>query len=108
LLCFEKRLLRLLPGTPTAWDGLGPPPTETAQPTEYRPRKNARPKKEIIIGSIGNAPADSDPRPQSEEAWAQQEAADWDADAKLTKQLIICRNCLPEPALDDATGRTKR
>jgi hypothetical protein len=97
-----------LPGTPMAWDGLGPSPTETAQAIEYRPRQSARPKKEIIIGPISDAPAQPDPKPQAEEAWAQQEAADRDADAKLMKQLMICRNCLPAPALDDATGSVKR
>ena len=83
-----------LPGTPIAWDGLGSAPTETAQATEYRQRKNARSKKEIIIGPIGGVAAEP-PKPEAKEAWAQQEAADRADEAKLTKQLIICRNCLP-------------
>jgi hypothetical protein len=95
-----------VPGTPIAWDGLGPAPTETAaQTTEYRPRKNARPKNEIIIGPIGDVPMEP-PKPQ--EAWAQQEAADRAEEAKLKKQLMICRNCLPAPAHDEATGSVTR
>jgi hypothetical protein len=95
-----------LPGTPTAWDGLDPAPTGTAaQATEYRPRKIARPKNEIIIGPLGDVPAEP-PRPQ--EAWAQQEAADRADEAKLKKQLMICRNCLPAPAHDDTTGSAMR
>ena len=83
-----------LPGTPTAWDGLGPAPTETTQATEDRPRKSARPKKEIILGPIGDVPAQPDNRKlQGKDAWEQQEAEDRDADAKLNKQLKICRNC---------------
>jgi hypothetical protein len=95
-----------LPGTPTAWDGLDPAPTETAaQATEYRPRKIVRPKNEIVIGSLGDVPVEP-PKPQ--EAWAQQEAADRADEAKLKKQLVICRNCLPAPAHDDTTGSMMR
>jgi hypothetical protein len=95
-----------LPGTPTAWDGLDPAPTETAaQATEYRPRKIARPKNEIVIGPLGDVPVEP-PKPQ--EAWAQQEAADRADEAKLKKQLVICRNCLPAPAHDDTTGSMMR
>jgi hypothetical protein len=91
-----------LPGTPTAWDGLDPAPAETAaQATEYRPRKIARPKNEIIIGPLGDVPAEP-PRPQ--EAWA----ADRADEAKLKKQLMICRNCLPAPPHDDTTGSAMR
>jgi hypothetical protein len=98
--------MHLLPGTPTAWDGLDPAPAETAaQATEYRPRKIARPKNEIIIGPLGDVPVEP-PKPQ--EAWAQQEAADRADEAKLKKQLMICRNCLPAPAHDDTTGSLTR
>jgi hypothetical protein len=95
-----------LPGTPTAWDGLDPAPTETAaRATEYRPRKIARPKNEIIIGPLGDVPVEP-PKPQ--EAWAQQEAADRADEARLKKQLTICRNCLSAPAHDDTTGNVTR
>ena len=91
-----------LPGTPIAWDGLGAAPTEISTTSEYRPRKKARPKSEIIIGPIGGVSAESTPKPQAKEEWAQREAADRAIDEKLTKQLIICRNCLPEPTRDNA------
>ena len=95
-----------LPGTPTPWDGLDPAPTGTAaQATEYRPRKIARPKNEIIIGPIGDVPVEP-PKPQ--EAWAQQDAADRADEAKLKKQLMICRNCLLAPAQDDTAGSVTR
>src|SRR5258708_35573892 len=88
-----------LPGVPTAWDGQGSRPGDGAQPRHPRV---ARPKTEIIIGPIADAPAEA--KPQSEEWWAQKEAADRDADAKLTKRLKICRDCLPPARDDNATG----
>jgi hypothetical protein len=47
-------------------------------------------------------------KPQATEAWAQQEAADRADEAKLKKQLMICRNCLQAPARDEATGSVTR
>jgi hypothetical protein len=75
---------------------------------EYRPQKNARSKKEIIIGPIGDVAAEPNPSPEAKDAWAQQEAADRADEAKLTKQLMICRNCQPAPAHDDATASVPR
>jgi hypothetical protein len=37
----------------------------------------------------------------AKEAWAQQVAAERAEAAKLKKQLMICRHCLPAPAHDD-------
>jgi hypothetical protein len=95
-----------LPGTPTAWDGLGPAPTEVDQATEYRPNKNARPK-EIVIGPIGDLPVEP-PKLDAKEAWTQREASDRADEAKLKKQLMICRNCLPATANDDTIGSVTR
>jgi hypothetical protein len=97
-----------LPGMPTAWDGLGSAPAENTAAPEYQPRKKARAKKEIIIGPIGDVAAEPNPSPEAKDAWAQQEAADRADEAKLTKQLTICRNCLPAPAHDDATASVPR
>jgi hypothetical protein len=47
-------------------------------------------------------------KPEAEEAWALQEAADRAGEAKLKKQLMICRNCLPAPAHGDTTGSVTR
>jgi hypothetical protein len=61
----------------------------------------------MIIGPItdtqGQARSSSDQppsdKPKSEKQLTQDEAADRDADAKLAKRLMICRDCLP-PARD--------
>jgi hypothetical protein len=95
------------PGAPIAGDDLSPAPAETANATEDRPRKNARTKKEIIVGPIGDISAEP-PKPPAAEAWAQQEAADRADEAKLKRQLMICRNCLPAAARDEATGSVTR
>jgi hypothetical protein len=81
------------PNAPIAWDGLGSPPTETAEVPENRPKKNTRPKKEIIVGPIGDVSAGGNPKSQPDEAWAEQEAADHADETKLRKQLKICNNC---------------
>jgi hypothetical protein len=95
-------------GAPTAWDGLGSAPAENAVGAEDRPRKSARSKKEIIIGPIGDVGAEPSRSPEAQDAWAQQEAADRAEEAKLTKQLMICRNCQPAPAHDNATASVPR
>src|SRR5689334_5199210 len=97
-----------LPGAPIAWDGLGTAPTETTGTTEERPRKNARPKKEIIIGPIGGAAAEPKPKLTGREAFLAQEAADRADEEKLTKKLMICSNCLPARTSDDAPPRSAR
>jgi hypothetical protein len=81
-----------LPGTPIAWDGLGSPPTENE--AEPKPKRTSRPKTEIVVGPLNGAAAtQADPKSQPQDRWTQEQAADRDADAKLTKQLMICRNC---------------
>jgi hypothetical protein len=82
-----------VPGAPIAWDGLGSPPTETGEVPEDRPRKNTQRKKEIVAGPIGDVPTGPNRKPQSDEAWARQEAADQADEARLRKQLKICSNC---------------
>jgi hypothetical protein len=92
--CLSGTCYAPLPETPTAWDGLGSAPTETSQATEHRPQKRARPKKEIILGPIADVPAEAESHKlQGKDAWEQQEAEDRDADAKLNRQLKICRDC---------------
>jgi hypothetical protein len=92
-------------GVPIAWDGLGTAPTETADAPEDRPtRKATRPKKEIIIGPIGGVAAEAKPKLEGREAYAQQEAADRADEARLTKKLMICSNCMPAPTKADASG----
>ncbi len=80
-----------LPGAPIAWDGLGSAPAEIG--SEYKPKRNSLRNHEIIVGPLNEAAAQSEPKSRSNDQWAQEQAADRDADAKLTKQLMICRNC---------------
>jgi hypothetical protein len=93
------------PGIPTAWDGAGARPDDAAPPRRQSTARMARAKTEVSIAPIANARAEAGP--SSERDWAEKEAADRDADARLTKQLMICRGCLPERE-DDATGSTRR
>ena len=68
------------PAAPIAWDGLGTAPTEGVE--ETKPKRNTRRNREMP----NEATAQFD-------RWSQEQAADRDADAKLTKQLRICTNC---------------
>ena len=86
-----------LPASQAAWDGLGKAPSDTAGTTDL-PRRNP-PKREIVAGPIGDVPAVANPRAKSE--WEQQEAANRADEAKLAKQLMICRGCSPPPKRDD-------
>ncbi len=71
---------------PIAWDGLGSPPTETAEVPESRPKKTTRAKHEIIVGPIGDvSSAGRNPKSQADEAFEDQEAAD-DASLGLKSQ----------------------
>src|ERR1700704_3841537 len=96
-----------VPGVPTAWDGQGVRPGEGGEPRRQSTARTARPGTEMIIGPItdaqGQARSSSDKlpsdKPKSEKQLTQDEAADRDAEAKLTKRLMICRDCLP-PARD--------
>jgi hypothetical protein len=80
-----------VPGVPTAWDGAGTEPDDGAPPRRPSTRRMARSKAELGIGSIANARGEA--APQSEPGFAQERAADRDADARLAKQLMICRGC---------------
>jgi hypothetical protein len=80
-----------LPGTPIAWDGLGSLPT--VNETEPKPKRTSRPKTEIVVGPLNEKSAQVDPKSQAQVRWTEDQAADRDADAKLNKQLMICRNC---------------
>jgi|tagenome__1003787_1003787.scaffolds.fasta_scaffold20971894_4 hypothetical protein len=98
-------------GAPLSWDGLGSPPTETADATagvpEERPRKNSRPKKEIIVGPIGGVGAEPKPKLEGREAYLAEEAEQLAAEARLTKKLVICTNCMPARSKAEVTGSTR-
>jgi hypothetical protein len=81
-------------GAPIAWDGLGEPPTANDEPgEEKRPakRKTAR-NREIILGPLNGAPAQSDAKARYDE-WTRQPNEDVEADARLARQTKICRGC---------------
>jgi hypothetical protein len=80
-----------LPGTPIAWDSLGSPPTDSE--TKPKPKRASRLKNEIVVGPLNETSAQADPKPQSHDRWAEEQAADQDADAKLKQQMKICSNC---------------
>jgi hypothetical protein len=87
-------------GTPIAWDGL--------EPGEDRPRKASRPKKEIIIGPIGGVAAEPKPKLEGRAAYLQQEAEDRADEARLTKKLTICTNCMPARTNAEVSGGPAR
>jgi hypothetical protein len=93
-------------GSPGAWDGLATAPTEDAQPPE--PRKPARAKREIIVGPLDAVPAGRDNKVQSTDQWAQQQVADKDEEARLKRQLVICRGCATSETARDDTASANR
>ena len=97
-----------VPGAPIAWDGLGSPPTDVAEASESQPKKKTRPKREIIVGPLGDVAAAPNSRSQASESWAQQEAADQADEIRLKNKLRICSNCMTAPARDDAIDSMTR
>jgi hypothetical protein len=81
-------------GAPVAWDGLGSAPTDNAQPVELAPppKKQARAKREIILGPL-NATTAEQTKVQSNDEWEQGQAADRDDEASLRRKLRICSTC---------------
>jgi hypothetical protein len=77
---------------PAAWDGLEPVAAGDGD-SDPKPRPRALQKHEIIVGPLNAAVAPSDVQPQAKDGWAQQQAADQEADAKLNSQLKICHGC---------------
>jgi hypothetical protein len=81
-------------GAPVAWDGLGPVAAgDGDSDSDPKPRPRAPQKHEIIVGPLNATVASPDVQPPAKDAWAQQQAADHEADAKLNSQLKICHGC---------------
>ena len=92
-------------GTPIAWDGLGPAPTDDTQPLEPRAKKPTRAKREIIVGPLDAAAAEPISKALPKDSWEQQQVADQAGEVRLKRKLVICRTCLiGESAHDDATS----
>jgi hypothetical protein len=81
------------PGIPIASDGLTVGASEDS--SEDKPKRTSPHKHDhaIIVGPLKDSSAQPDSKAQANDRWTQEQAADRDADAKLTKQLLICRNC---------------
>lgn len=81
-------------GVPIAWDGLGQAPTADGEPAEEKrpPKRKTAHNREIIVGPLNEAPARSDAKSQYD-AWTRLPNEDPEADAKLKRQLKICRDC---------------
>jgi hypothetical protein len=82
-------------GAPTAWDGLGEAPTANGeQGSENRPKRRAAARnREIILGPLNESPTGSTSGSRAEDRWTRLPNEDPEADAKLARQLKICRNC---------------
>jgi hypothetical protein len=81
------------PGIPIASDGLTAGASEDS--SEYEPKQTSSHKHdhEIIVGPLKDSSVQPDSKTQANDRWTQEQADDRNADAKLTKQLLICRNC---------------
>jgi len=90
-------------GAPIAWDGLGEPPTaDGEQAGEAKPKRRTARNREIILGPLNGAPpkeasssdtlARSDAKARYDE-WTRLPNEDPEADAKLKRQIKICKNC---------------
>ena len=81
------------PGAPIAWDGLGEAPTANSeQGEEKRPKRRTARNREIILGPLNESPPRSSARSAYEE-WTRSPTEDTETDAKLARQLKICRDC---------------
>jgi hypothetical protein len=81
-------------GAPIAWDGLGEAPTGSIEPTGEvkRPKRRTARNQEIIVGPLNDAPPRAEAKARYDE-WTRQPNEDPEADAKLARQIKICRNC---------------
>ncbi len=82
-------------GAPIAWDGLGEAPTESsAEPAGEvkRPKRRTARNQEIIVGPLNNAPPRAEAKARYDE-WTRLPNEDPEADARLARQIKICRNC---------------
>lgn len=82
-----------VPGIPIASDGLTAGTPEDG--SGFKPKRTSSHKHdhEIIVGPLNDSSTETDSKAQANDRWTEEQAADRDADAKLTKQLLICRNC---------------
>jgi hypothetical protein len=82
-----------VPGIPIASDGLTAGTSEDSSGEKPKRTSSHKHDHEIIVGPLEDSSAQPRSKDQANDRWIQEQAADRDADAKLTKQLLICRNC---------------
>jgi len=76
---------------PISWDGLGKAPTAGAESGEVkRPRQRTAINQEIIVRPDARRATEAKARYDD---WTRLPNEDPEADAKLARQLKICRNC---------------
>jgi hypothetical protein len=79
---------------PAAWDGSGSAPADDTQAFEPPPpRKQARAKREIILGPLDATAADQTSKSQPKDQWEKEQTADQDDEARLKRTLKICSAC---------------
>jgi hypothetical protein len=88
-------------GALAGWDGLGPLPKHSNLKTA-KFRNTSGP-----VGNNDDSPNEEELaglKPYSMEWWTVRDAIDHAADVKLSRKLIICRDCMPPEPPDDQTG----
>lgn len=86
------------PSAQTCWAGLGPLPVRN----NVKPAK-ARKKTEAVASGDESSKKEAELaalKPYSEEWWSVRDAIDRAAEVKLSKKLIICRDCMPSKPYD--------
>ena len=84
---------RICAAAPIAWDGLGEAPTGSTEPDEVkRPKRRTARNQEIVVGPLNSAPPRAETKARYDE-WTRLPNEDPEADARLSRQIKICRNC---------------
>lgn len=78
-------------GASIAWDGLGSIPAQNLG-SEHKPTRT-RHRHQIILGPLKATTEQPQDTTVSKDRWEQEQTAEQNADATLTRQLKICRGC---------------
>ncbi len=81
-----------VPGAPIALEREAPV-SSSADIDDFKPRRKISPKPEIVAAPLDANSPQRNAMAQSGDRWEQEQAADREADAKLSSQLKICRGC---------------
>jgi hypothetical protein len=95
------------PGASLAWGGPGAGPADDSEVVE--PQLAKRAKRQIASGPLQAAADRPNAKPQPEDGWEKQQAADQTDEARLKGKLTICRACAAgEFGRDEAAGSVTR